>query len=77
MTTARIWQLLSEGGTLTECHLDRIHGGAHQLTIFHNGSVAASETYASEVQARARAWELNRALVARGWSEEPGGRATT
>jgi hypothetical protein len=39
--------------------------------------VAAAETYTSEVQARSRAWELNRALVARGWSEEPRGGAAT
>jgi hypothetical protein len=77
MTTARIWQLLSETGTPTECHLGHIDGGAHELTIFHNASVAASETYASEAQARSRAWELNRALVERGWSREPKDGAAT
>ena len=70
MTSTRIWQLVSEAGTPTECHLDRIDDRTHRLTIFHNGSLAGVETYDSELQARSRAWELNRALVARGWSEE-------
>jgi hypothetical protein len=77
MATTRVWQLVSETGTPTECRVDHDDGGVHQLTIVHNGSVAALETYTSAVQARWRAWELNRALVARGWSEEPDAGAAT
>jgi hypothetical protein len=71
MTSTRIWQLVSATGTLTECRLDRIDEGSHQLTILHNGSPAACETYDSKVQAQSRAWELNRGLVAHGWSDAP------
>lgn len=69
--TMRVWQLLSETGTPTECCLEPQDEGAHELTILHNGSVAAREVYASELQARSRAMELNRALLARGWSDAP------
>jgi hypothetical protein len=67
--TISIWQLTSETGNCTECHLNRVSDGLHRITILHNGAVVASEAYDSERLARAGAWELNRRLLTRGWSE--------
>ena len=67
--TTRIWQLTSEAGNCTECHLNQISDGLHRMTIIHNGAVVASEVYDSDLLARARALELNRRLLRRGWSE--------
>ena len=67
--TTRIWQLTSEAGNCTECHLNRISDGLHRITIVHNGAVAASEVYDSEVLARTRAWDLNRRLLTCGWAQ--------
>ena len=42
-TAVRVWELISETGTSTECHVQRCGEERHQLTITHNGSVAAAE----------------------------------
>jgi hypothetical protein len=65
----RVWRLMSETGAPTECHLIQTDDCRYQITIFVKDSVATSEVYRSELQARTRAWELNRALVVRGWSD--------
>jgi PHD/YefM family antitoxin component YafN of YafNO toxin-antitoxin module len=69
VTAVRVWELISETGTSTQCHVQRCGEERHEVTITHNGSLAAVEVHASEFQAHARARELNRALLARGWSE--------
>ena len=63
----RVWQLTSTGGSATECVLTRV-GSGHRLIIVHAGTVAASEVYVSENEARRRAWEVNQALLEKGWS---------
>lgn len=70
-TAVRVWELISETGTSTECHVQQCGEERHQLTITHNGSVATAEVHGSELQAHARASELKRALLVRGWSDPP------
>ena len=67
--TISIWQLTSETGNCTECHLNRVRDGLLRITILHNEVVVASESYDTELLARTRAWDLNRRLLTRGWSE--------
>ncbi len=63
-----MWQLTSESGRRTECVIEASGVGEHRLLILHAGAIAATEVYASELLARTRAWELNNALLTRGWS---------
>jgi hypothetical protein len=63
-----LWALKSESGRSTECHLRPTATGDHEVLIVHGGTVAATELYESETQARTRAWALNAALRAHGWS---------
>jgi hypothetical protein len=67
--TIHVWQLTSETGSCTECHLNRVSDGLHRVTILHNGIVVASEIYDSELLARTGAHELNRRLLNCGWRE--------
>ena len=68
-----LWNLVSESGRVTECHLGVTAAGDHQLAILHDGIVAATEVYGTAALARARAWALHRALLGRGWAEAVSG----
>jgi hypothetical protein len=64
----RLWQLQSRSGRWTECVLTESADGRFQLTVLHEGAVAATEIYQDGAQAQQRARIMNQALVAEGWS---------
>lgn len=62
-----LWQLTSEGGRQTECHLVSTPDGYYQLTVSYDGTVVTNETYGTSVQARTRATSLKEGLRTKGW----------
>jgi hypothetical protein len=72
--TTRLWHITSQTGRVTECHLTDTASGNHEVTILHDGIVVTSEVYVTRVEARMRAWSMNRKLLERGWgSPSPAG----
>jgi hypothetical protein len=68
--TTRLWRLTSQTGRVTECHLTATGQGNHELSVHHDGVVVTTEVYVTRVEARTRAWSMNRKLLDGGWGSE-------
>jgi hypothetical protein len=69
--TTQLWCLRSQTGRVTECHVTDTAHGSHEVTVLHDGVVVITEAYVTRVEARMRAWLMNRELLERGWGSPP------